>query len=89
VTFGLFSAGLIPLVLHFSRRQWPRVVDGEGLTLRDGTRIPWRACTHVAKAQGRTDLVFGGTTVWFPAWQIRDGKQILAEIRDHLGVGPA
>jgi hypothetical protein len=80
------TLGIVPLVMLLSRRNWPKIVDHDGLTLGDGTRIPWKACTHVAKVPGTTQLVFGGTTVPFPTFSIRRGKQILGEIRQHLGL---
>ncbi len=88
VGLGVVTLGIVPLVMLLSRRAWPRVVDDEGLTLRDGTRIPWTACTHVAKVPGATQLVFGGTTVPFPTFSIRRGKHILGDIRQRLGLPP-
>ena len=89
IGLGLLTFGIVPLLMIFSRRNWPKIIDDEGLTLGDGTRIPWKACTHVAKVPGSTQLVFGGTTVPFPTFSIRRGKQILAEIRERLGIKPA
>ena len=88
VVLGVVSAGIVPLILILSRRNLPKVVDNDGLTLGDGTRIPWSACTHVAKVPGTTQLVFGGTTVSFPTFSIRRGKLILGEIRKRLGLSP-
>ena len=88
VVLGVVSAGIVPLVLLLSRRNLPKIVDDDGLTLGDGTRIPWKACTHIAKVPGTTQLVFGGTTVSFPTFSIRRGKQILVEIRQRLGLPP-
>jgi hypothetical protein len=88
VVLGLVSFGIVPLLLILARRGLPNVVDDDGLTLGDGTRIPWTACTHVAKVPGTTQLVFGGTTVSFPTFSIRRGKQILGEIRQRLGLPP-
>lgn len=89
LTLGLLTVGIVPLAMIFARKNWPRILDDEGLTLGDGTRIPWSACTHVQKMPGRTDLVFGGTTVPFPTFQIRGGKRILGEVRTRLGLPPA
>ena len=86
VTLGLVTAGIVPLVMILSRKNWPKLLDDDGLTLGDGTRIPWSACTHVQKVAGRTDLIFGGTTVPFQTWSIRHGKRILGEIRKRLGL---
>ncbi|HXU74309.1 MAG TPA: hypothetical protein VN947_33670 [Polyangia bacterium] len=86
VILGVVTFGIVPLVLILSRRNLPKIVDDEGLTLGDGTRIPWKACTHVAKVPGTTQLVFGGTTVSFPTFSIHHGKAILAEIRQRLGL---
>lgn len=83
LTLGIGTIGLL-----ISSRQWPRLVDAEGITLRSGMRIPWSACTNVVKLGMRTDLVFGGTTIPFPQLSIRNGKKILADIRERLGVGP-
>lgn len=89
VLLGALTAGIVPLVMVLGRRNWPRIVDDDGLTLGDGTRIPWSACTHVAKVPGATQLVFGGTTVPFPTFSIRGGKKILADIRQRLGLPPS
>lgn len=89
VLLGALTAGIVPLVMVLGRRNWPRIVDDDGLTLGDGTRIPWSACTHVAKVPGATQLVFGGTTVPFPTFSIRRGKEILADIRQRLGLPPS
>jgi hypothetical protein len=35
---------------------------------------------------GSTQLVFGGTTVPFPTFSIRRGKQILGDVRERLGL---
>lgn len=86
VVLGALTVGIVPLVMVLGRRAWPRVVDNDGLELGDGTRIPWSACTHVAKVPGATQLVFGGTTVPFPTFSIRRGKKILADIRQRLGL---
>ena len=88
VVLGVISAGIVSLILVLSRRNLPKIVDDDGLTLGDGTRIPWKACTHVTKAPGATQLVFGGTTVSFPTFSIRRGKLILGEIRQRLGLPP-
>jgi hypothetical protein len=88
VLLGLVTFGVVPLIMILARRGLPKVVDDDGLTLGDGTRIPWKACTHIAKVPGQTQLVFGGTTVPFPTFSIRRGKQILSEIRERLGLTP-
>jgi hypothetical protein len=86
VVLGVLTVGVVPLAMILGRKNWPRVIDNDGLTLGDGTRIPWSACTHVAKVPGTTQLVFGGTTVSFPTFSIRHGKKILADIRTRLGL---
>ena len=86
VTLGIITAGIVPLAMILTHKNWPKIIDDEGLTLGDGTRIPWSACTHLHKVAGRTDLIFGGTTVPFPTFSIRHGKRILGEIRQRLGL---
>ncbi len=76
-----------PIALLVTMRQWPRSVDAEGVLMRNGTRIPWSACTNMVRFPGgRYELVFGATTVQFPGRMIAGGKQIAEEIRQHLGV---
>ena len=37
---GLASFGVVPVVILFPRRRWPRLLDESGMTLRNGTHIP-------------------------------------------------
>ena len=73
-------------LLPFEWKKWPRVIDQEGLTLRNGTRIPWSACSNVVTHQNRTELIFGATTVpLYTRWFV-DGEQIRLWVRQRLGV---
>jgi hypothetical protein len=78
---------ILPIALPFTWRTWPRLIDEEGMTLRNGTRIPWSACTNVVTySKSRVELVFGATTVpLFGQWHV-GGKEIVAFVRERLGV---
>jgi len=89
VVIGLLSPltlFILPFVLPFEWRKWPRLLDGDGLTLRNGTRIPWSACTNVVTWPNRTELVFGATTVpLYTRWFV-GGEEIRQWVRQRLGV---
>ena len=69
---ALFSLGL-GLLSHLIRsRSWPRLIDREGITLRNGTRYAWSNLSRVGvlivvDRRGMT-LPFGG------AWQLTFGE---------------
>ena len=71
-----------------SRKNWPkhrrqRRASRSG----DGTRIPWKACTHVAKVAGRDAAGLRRHHRQFPTFSIRRGKKILG--RDPPASRPA
>ena len=77
---------ILPFVLPFEWRKWPRTLDDQGLTLRSGTRIPWSECTNVVTWPNRTELVFGATTVpLYTRWFV-DGEEIRQWVRQRLRV---
>jgi hypothetical protein len=77
---------ILPIAMPFEWRKWPRTLDDEGLTLRSGTRIPWRECTNVVTHTNRTELIFGATTVpLYTRWFV-DGEAIRQWVRKRLGV---
>ncbi len=49
------SLGLAPLIAGRYYRQMPHRLSDEGITLRNGTRIPWSTVTRVAA----TDIYLG------------------------------
>jgi hypothetical protein len=86
---GLPTLGILSILLWMTTRTWPRTLDDEYLTLRNGTRIPWKECTNVVKQpMGLTQLIFGATTVQVPRISIRRGREVIAWIRKRLGLPP-
>lgn len=39
---GVLSAGIGFLLIGYEYRQWPRLLDAEGVTRRDGRRFSWK-----------------------------------------------
>lgn len=61
LVFLIFVVGL-PAYLWALMLRWPRVVDEEGITRRDGRRVLWRDLTKTAPITGRYKGVrLGGT----------------------------
>lgn len=53
IALGLMSCGLTPLIMWLvSVKDYPKALDSEGVTLRNGQRLPWKALT------GRRRLIF-------------------------------
>src|SRR3954468_5049272 len=46
---GIFTCGVAPLLMWFSARKFPRAIDPEGLTLRNGTRLLWSDLSDVKR----------------------------------------
>ena len=59
VILGLFSMGVAPWAIWRSMRTWPAQADEEGMTLRNGTRIPWTDFTQIRKV----DVMLNGRKV--------------------------
>jgi len=55
VVGGLMSFGVVPLVILLPRRRWPRFFDPSGMTLRNGSHIPWDAFTSVRRVRVHGD----------------------------------
>ncbi len=87
IVLGLPTLGILALLLWMSTRAWPRTLDRDHLTLRNGTRIPWSECTNVVKQpMGLTQLIFGATTVQVPRISLHKGREVIAWIRQRLGL---
>lgn len=55
---GLMSFGVVPLAMWFASRRFPRSLDAEGATLRNGQRLLWAELTPV-KLVARGGAVLG------------------------------
>jgi hypothetical protein len=67
VVLGAISAGIITALMIYSQRVWPRIVDTEGITMRNGMFLPWSALTEATGASTTgveiISLSFGATDV--------------------------
>ena len=59
VVGGLFSFGLVPLILILSLKTQPTRMGPAGMTLKNGTQIPWSSLTKVVhvRVHGQTGVV--------------------------------
>ena len=67
VLLGVISAGILTIMLLVQLRSWPRRLDQEGMTLRDGTFLPWNELTDGIQTRSagveQIRLSFGATQV--------------------------
>lgn len=95
VLLGFASCGLTPLVMWLvSVRHYPKAFDAEGLTLRSGQKLPWKAVTGVKRLlvqHGSTQsvagvgLTFGSTQVKIAPRVLAEGNQVLPYLSRVLG----
>jgi hypothetical protein len=84
---GLFTCGVGALGLWLTARSWPRIMDDEGITLRNGKRVLWRDCTRVVQVSavaegggrisGRAELEFGAVKVPLVPQSVAQGQAML------------
>lgn len=70
VVIGLPSAGLMAFPFWMQSRRWPKRVDREGITLRNGQLLRWtdiNDISHGVKTMGGTPI-----NTW---WDLRAGEQ--------------
>lgn len=92
---GIFTLGVGALGMWLQTRSWPRVMDDDGITLRNGTRVRWSECTkivrvtavteHGGRISGRADLLFGKTRVRLVPQSLVQGQAVLDYASAHLG----
>lgn len=93
---GLFSFGIITAAMWVSSRNWPSVVDEEGITTRNKKRVYWKDLTAVQPVKvvspsgrritGRLELLFGKTSVRIVPHSIKEGQDVMNFISHILGV---
>lgn len=64
---GLMSLGVVPLAMWFGSRKFPRTLDAEGVTLRNGQRLKWSELTPIKMVTQR-----GGVLGW--KLEAQDGR---------------
>ncbi|MFQ5400285.1 MAG: hypothetical protein ACE5E7_11890 [Anaerolineae bacterium] len=74
---------------------WPRILDQDGITLRNGRRVRWEALTEVRpitvvdargrRVTGRLELVFGKVKVKIVPQSLAEGQAVLQYVSQILG----
>lgn len=84
---GLFTCGVGALGLWLTARSRPRIMDDEGITLRNRKRVLWRDCTRAiqvtavadggGRISGRAELEFGAVKVPLVPQSVAQGQAML------------
>lgn len=95
VVLGVMSCGLTPLIIWLvSIKDYPRLLDAAGVTLRNGKQVSWRELTRRQKVvvqRGSLRYVsgivlnFGKTTVKIAPRVLVEGNRVLPYISQVLG----
>jgi hypothetical protein len=94
ILMGICSFGLMPLFLWLGARSWPRLIDQDGMTLRNGKRLSWKDVTefrrvnlriHGISAGGRIEVLFGKKKVPIPLNSFSEGREVLAFLSQRFG----
>jgi hypothetical protein len=96
IALGLMSCGMVPLLMWFmSIRHYPKALDPEGVTLKDGRRLPWKDVTAKRRLVLRTrsgrhvvtgvGLSFGKTNVNIAPRVLAEGPEVLPFLSRVLG----
>jgi hypothetical protein len=84
VFIGILTFGMFALLFWLQTRRWPKRLDPEGMTLRNGDRLSWKDVTEVT-CGART---LGGIPVntW---WEVRAEKVRAGIVPNSLAEGRA
>ncbi len=85
IAFGLFTAGVWPVIAYRERRRGARLIDADGVTRRDGKRFPWGDLSMVRREYARSPS--GGlkhVTVTFLHGEVRIYPMTLENARETL-----
>jgi hypothetical protein len=97
IVLGFMSCGMVPFVVWFvSVRHYPKALDRDGVTLKDGRRLPWKDVTAkkrlILRKAGSNHAVvtgvglsFGKTTVSIAPRVLVEGPQVLPFLSRVLG----
>lgn len=90
VMAGIFTLGIGALAMWLQLRSWPKRIDAEGITLRNGKHLGWGEFTekrdvsvinHMGRqVASRVELVFGNTTVRIVAPSLKNGYEVVSYI---------
>ena len=95
IALGLMSFGFVPLVIWLAAvKDYPKALDAEGVTLRNGRKLPWSQLTGTRRLIVRrgsqravtgVGLVFGKKTVKIAPRVLREGARVLPYLSRILG----
>ena len=94
VVGGIFTFGMWPLIVWLTQRgHSPKVLDREGLTLRNGKRLLWRDLTGIVRTTisggfivvKPLDLMFGKRVVRIIPRTIANRDEVFAFLSQVLG----
>lgn len=96
VVGAVFSFGLLPLVVRAQEKQFPALLTDEGMSLRNGARIAWKAFTRVHATDFFVEGKYVNCTyelwhtagkVHFPARRVANIDEVVQFIASHLPPG--
>jgi len=84
VVLGVMSCGLTPLLIWFvSIKDYPKSFDAEGVTLRNGRRLPWKDLTEtrrlILRSRGGGRQVVTGVGLVFGKTHVKVAPRVLVE----------
>lgn len=77
VFLGVMTLGVAPLMAWINERNWPNLIDQQGLVTRGGTRIGWNEFTKITKVFTKV----GGTETEHFELASPKGKVVVATYR--------
>jgi hypothetical protein len=89
---GVFTLGVAPIGIKLNERNWPKLLDEQGLVTRGGKRIEWSEFTKfqkvITRVQGTTterfDLHSPKGIVAVVVYRLQEGDQVLEYIWQRL-----
>ncbi|MBI5723113.1 MAG: hypothetical protein HZA50_04080 [Planctomycetes bacterium] len=84
---GLMTLGIGALGMWLSTKRWPRLLDQEGATLRNGKRLLWKDVTEIIpvtvvdprgrRITGRLDIKFGKDKLKIVPQSLAEGQAVM------------
>ena len=89
---GIFTLGVAPLGIKLKERNWPKLMDEQGLVTRGGKRFAWDEFTRMEKVVTRVqntwveryDLHSPKGKVAVVVYRLQNGPEVLAYIQQRL-----
>lgn len=92
---GIFTFGLVAVILWVQSRTFPKHIDGQGLTLRSGKTYKWNELTKATpvtvvnsrgqRVAGKLMLEFGKKKVNIVPASYKEGYEVINYINSILG----